>query len=220
MADFAGPRGRRRAAATPHHHPNATSHRCLRLHRLVAHLPFFLREKQMNHPIFNVTGNYTAEMHAASIRAGWRISVVIALGWIAFPFALQSLLHPGDIIRLHYALQGLHAPHDLQARQLIVGFAEAVLALAVLALVQLVGTVLFYRHAQVHGQVIATPALWPLAALLPGVLGNFAWLAGTGSFDFGGCVLGFTSAALTITAEILCEQLGRDFVLGPAAGLH
>ena len=80
----------------------------------------------------------------------------------------------------------------------------------------MVCTVLFYRRAQMEGKSIATPALWPVAALLAGVLGNAAWWFGTGAFDPSGCIVGLSSAALTVGGEVLCNRLGREFVFGPA----
>jgi len=165
-------------------------------------------------------GAYAADVQVAYVRAGvtgW----LVALGWIAFPFALQTLLHPGDAIGAQYALQGLTPPQLLTAQQIAVGFVETVFALGVLMLFQLVNTVLFYRRAQLSGAAVATPTLWPLAAVLPGVIGNAAWFVGTGSFDLTGCLIGLSPIALTVAAEMVCNQLGRDFVLGLAvAGQH
>jgi hypothetical protein len=53
-----------------------------------------------------------------------------------------------------------------------------------------------------------------------GVLGNAAWFVSTQQFDLGGCIVGLSSIALTVGAETVCEQLGRDFVFGPAQGQH
>jgi hypothetical protein len=165
-------------------------------------------------------GAYASELQVAGVRAGWTV-LLVAAGWIALPFCLASLLHPGDVINLHYILEG-EAPHKiLTAQQMLVGFVEAVFALAVLLLLQLVGIVLFYRRAQIHGASVATPALWPVAVLLPGLIGNALWFVCTREFDVTGCVLGLAPMAVTFAAERLCEQLGRDFVFGPrVAGLH
>jgi hypothetical protein len=164
-------------------------------------------------------GIYVSDVQVAYVRAGvpgW----LVALGWIVFPFALQTLLHPGDAIRLQYVLQGQTPPHILTAQQTGVGFVETVFALAVLILFQLVNTVLFYRRAQMSGAAVATPVLWPLAALLPGVIGNALWYVWTGYFDRTGFLIGLTPVVLTVAAEMLCNQLGRDFVLGLAVAGH
>jgi hypothetical protein len=175
----------------------------------------------MNRSFLDVVGGYVAEMHAALVRPRmvW-VALALVLGWSLFPFGVQTLLHPGDAVRLVYVLHGLPKPHALMAQQLAVGFTETAVALATLALLLLVLTVVFYRRAQVFGVAVATPPLWPMAALVPGGLGNLAWFIGTGSFDSVGFIIGLTSTAVTIAAEMLCEQLGRDFVLGPAAGFH
>jgi hypothetical protein len=166
-------------------------------------------------------GVYGGQLHAAAarVRLGW----LVVLGWIAFPFVLRTLLRPGDAIRLQYILQGQPVPHFLTAQQLGVGLVETFAALAVLIVFQLICTVLFYRAAQAAqlGQPVATPALWPLAALLPGLIGNAAWFVGTGYFDLTGCVIGFAAIPFTVAAEIVVNNLGRDFVFGPrVAGLH
>jgi hypothetical protein len=169
----------------------------------------------------DVAGAYAMDLHAAAVRV--RLGWMVALGWVAFPFMLQTLLHPGDAIRLQYIVQGETPPHFLTAQQLGAGLVETVATLAVLLLVQMVCTVLFYRAARIarHGEPIATPTLWPLAALLPGVIGNAAWFVGTGYFDTSGFLIGLTPVVLTVAAEMVINQLGRDFVFGPAvAGLH
>jgi hypothetical protein len=165
-------------------------------------------------------GAYSSELQVAASRAGWIVWIVAAL-WLAFPFVLATLLHPGDVINLHYVLQGEAKHKILTVQQMGVGFVETLFALGILLLVQLVGIVLFYRRAQVIGAKVATPALWPAAALLPGVVGNALWFVGTREFDLTGFVIGLAPMALTFAAERLCEQLGRDFVLGPrVAGIH
>jgi len=164
-------------------------------------------------------GAYGAELQVGVVRGGW-LSLAIAGGWVIFPFALQTVVHPSDVMRLQSALQGLPRPSSFTSQQLAVGFIEAVVALAVFVLIQLVATVMFYRRAQVMGAAIATPVLWPLAAILPGILGNAAWYVATGYFDLGGCLIGFGSLVLTVLCETVCEGLGRDFVLGQAQGWH
>jgi hypothetical protein len=162
-------------------------------------------------------GAYVADVRGASARAG-RYSVAVTAGWVAFPFALQTVMHPTDAIWVQLKVQGLPVPHVFTAQQAAAGFVEAVIALAVLVLLQMVCTVLFYRRAKMEskGKSIATPALWPVAALLTGVLGNAAWFYGAGAFDPGGCAVGLSSAVLTIGGELLCNRLGREFVFGPA----
>lgn len=165
-------------------------------------------------------GAYASEMQIAAVRAGW-IVWPVAAGWIVFPFALATLLHPGDVVNLHYVLNGEAAHKTLTAQQICVGFVETVFALGILLLLQLVGTVLFYRRARIFGARIAAPALWPVAALLPGLVGNALWFVCLGYVDVTGLVIGLVPTAITFAAERLCEQLGRDFVFGPrVAGLH
>lgn len=163
-------------------------------------------------------GIYTAKVQEVLSRASG-YAVAVAVGWGAFPFAVQTVLHPSDALKLQFKLQGLWVPHSFTAQQLTVGLCEAVFGLGVLVLWQMVCTVLFYRRAQMEGASVATPALWPLA-LVAGILGNAAWFFGTG-FDAGGCVVGLSSAALTVGCEMVCNRLGRDFVMGvPAQPWH
>jgi hypothetical protein len=177
------------------------------------------REKNMNAIGGYAIGGYIAEMHGAVARAGWR-AVLLLPGWFALPFVMQSLLHPLDVVKLDHLLHGFPLPHTALARQLTVAFAETAVVLAAICLWQLVVTVAFYRKAQIFGVRAATPPLYPMAALLVGGFGNLGWFIGTGSFDSVGFVIGLTSAALTIGIEMLCEQLGRDFVLGVPTGFH
>jgi hypothetical protein len=152
---------------------------------------------------------------------GWLLVFGVALGWCLFPFAVQAVCHPSDVIRLMAKLQGLPRPHQFTGQQLASGFVQAVFGLIVLVVFQLVGTVLFYRRARLFNVgAVAAPVLWPLAALLTGILGNAAWLVGTG-FDLIGCLIGFLPVVLAEVCESVTDRLGRDFVFGPAlAGQH
>ncbi len=197
-----------------------------RLHRLVVALSFPSRQlkgffKRMNNNFRDAAGVYGVHLHtaAARVRLGW----CVVAGWIAFPILLRTLLRPGDMIWAQYALQGQHRPAFFTAQQLGAGFIETCAALAVLLAFQFFFTVLFYRSAKVAmpGQPIATPTLWPLAALLPGLIGNSAWFVSTGYFDVTGCIIGFSAIPLTVGAEIIINNLSRDFVFGPQlAGQH
>lgn len=158
-------------------------------------------------------GAYVANVHVASARAG-RYALAVAAGWVVFPFVVQTVLNPTDAVRLQMKLQGFPVPHVFTAQQAASGLVEAVFAFCVLVLLQMICTVLFYRRAKMEGSSVATPALWPLAALSVGVLGNGAWWYATGAFDPSGGIVGWSSAALTVGGEILCNRLGRNFVLG------
>jgi hypothetical protein len=161
---------------------------------------------------------YAGQLHVAAARAGLPGSVV-AISWLALPFAIQTILHPVDALRAQYRLQGQPLPEFLTAQQITAGCIEAVIALAVICLVSLVCTVLFYRKAKITGARIACPALWPLAALV-GLLGNGGWFYWTGAFDTAGCVVGMSATALTVAGELLCNKLGREFVFGPKSALQ
>lgn len=168
----------------------------------------------MNDGFSYKAGAYMNEVGAASSRASG-YAVAVAMGWLACPFAVATVMHPEDALRLQYKLQGLVVPHSFTAQQLGFGLIEALAALFVLVLLQLVGTVLFYRAAKMDGVAAATPNLWPLALFVAGIVGNAAWFFGTGAFDLAGCITGLTSTALTVGAEITCNWLGKEFVFGP-----
>jgi hypothetical protein len=168
--------------------------------------------------------------YAAQVHAGFDMNyrhdkgltaALVALGWFLLPFLLQTLLHPTDMIWMQCKLQGLRVPQFYTMQQWYFAVAVTAFLLVVLVVFQMVGMVLFYRRAQMVNAPVATPALWPLAALFAGVFGNAAWIVATGSFDPSGCVIGLVSAAITIFGEMVTEGLGRDFVLGSAASnLH
>jgi hypothetical protein len=143
---------------------------------------------------------------------------LVAAGWALCPFLVRTVaLNPEDMIWLQYKVQGLHLPpHGFTAQQVGVGFTEAVIALAVLILVQLVCTVMFYRRSQLDmpGLPVATPVLWPLAALAPGAVGNLIWYWWTGYFDLHGCLIGLSPAWLTFGAELIINRLGKNFIYG------
>jgi hypothetical protein len=162
---------------------------------------------------FDQMGVYAATVHVAEAKSRpwlW----VVALGWGAFPFVLRTVLvNPGDMIWLQDYAQGLAPPPSFTAQQTGVGLVEAVITLAVLVMWQLIATTAFYRRAALDvGGPVATPPLFPLAALLPGVVGNAAWLGGTGYFDLTGCLIGLSPVALTVGCEFIVNRLGKKTV--------
>jgi hypothetical protein len=166
------------------------------------------------HDLKNQAGAYLGNVAEASSRANGFIAAV-ALGWAALPFVVQTaFFHPSNAIKVQFILQGLPPPHAFTSQQLTVGFIEALVALCVLLLVQMCLTVLFYRNAKMQGQSVATPVLWPLAAFTVGTVGNGIWFYATGAFDPVGCMIGLSSGVLTVIAELVCNHLGREFVLG------
>ena len=166
------------------------------------------------HDLKNQAGAYVGDVAEASSRASGAM-LAVAVGWAATPFVAQTaFFHPSNAIKLQFILQGLPPPHVFTSQQLTAGCIEALVALAVLALCQMVFTVLFYRWAKMADRPLTTPALWPLAAIGVGVCGNAAWFYGTGAFDFVGCMIGLSSAVLTVIAQIVVNTLGREFVCG------
>lgn len=164
--------------------------------------------------LFDQAGVYAARVHVAEAKSRpwlW----LVAVGWAAFPFVLRTVLvNPTDMIWAQYWAQSLPLPlHGFTEQQSTVGLVEAVMALGVLVMWQLIATTAFYRRAALDlGGPVATPSLFPLAALLPGVVGNAAWLGGTGYFDLAGCLVGLSPVALTVGCEIIVNRLGKKTV--------
>lgn len=177
----------------------------------------------MNSSFSDRAGIYGADVQVAASRAG-PLAWMIAAGWIVFPFAVQTVLHPADAVWAQYDLQGLDLPQSFTWRQVAAGEIEALFAFGGLVMLQMVCTVLFYRRAQLNAAEVTTPTLWPLAFLGCGILGNSVWFVAltlAGDLNFVGYFVGFSSVALTVGAERLCQRLGRDFVLGLAlSGQH
>jgi hypothetical protein len=69
-------------------------------------------------------GAYVADVHVASARAG-RYAMAVALGWIVFPFVVQTVMHPTDAIRLQLTMQGYRVPEIFTAQQAASGLVEA-----------------------------------------------------------------------------------------------
>jgi hypothetical protein len=170
--------------------------------------------------LFDQTGNYAADLHAAEKKSRPWLWMVTAL-WALCPFFVRTAaLNPGDMIWLQDLLQGIPVPPSFTAQQTAAGEFAALISLGVLILLTLVFTVLFYRRAALDlGGPAATPVLWPMAALLPGVLGNAAWLWWSGVFDLQGCLIGLSPAWLTFGGEIIINRLGKNFVYGKTSQL-
>jgi hypothetical protein len=164
--------------------------------------------------MFNQAGEYAALVHGADKASRPWLWLVAAL-WVVCPFFVRTaMLNPGDMIWLQDRLQGIPVPGSFSSQQTAIGEVEALMALGVLILLQLVATVMFYRRSALDIGPVATPVLWPLAALLPGILGSAAWLAWKGYFDPLGCIMGLSPAWLTFGAEMLVNRLGKNFVYG------
>jgi hypothetical protein len=162
---------------------------------------------------FDQAGEYAATVHVADAKSRpWLY--VVALGWCAFPFLLRTVLvNPSDMIWLQDIVQGVPLPRWFTQQQGMAGEFWAVVALGVLVMWQLIATTAFYRRAALdEGGPLATPTLFPLSALLPGVLGNAAWLGGTGYFDLAGCLIGLSPVALTVGCEFIVNRLGKKTV--------
>ena len=167
------------------------------------------------------TAYYRNVIDAEWRRTGWLVVGGVTLGWVLTPFFVETaLVHPSDIIRKLAEFQGLAKPEVFTVQQLASGFIETVIGFLVLMVFQFVGTVLFYRRAQLlNFGPVAVPSLWPLAALLTGVLGNAAWIV-AGQCEPVGCLVGFSSVAVTVAAERIVNGLGRDFVFPVPTGQH
>jgi hypothetical protein len=158
-------------------------------------------------------GAYEGRIEEAARRAGI-FAVLLPLGWICFPFAVQTVLHPGDAVGLAGALAGRLVPHPYTQRMLFAGELGALAALACLGVEHFFVTVMFYRRAGMNffnGR--AQAPTWPLAGVGVGIIGNGIWWISTG-FDLTGALVGFTAMAMTIACELVIDQMGVSFVFG------
>jgi hypothetical protein len=151
---------------------------------------------------------------SVALERAWGLVGLIILDWLAFPFAVKMVLHPDHALGFGYWLQGQPVPSYFTSQMLAVGLMKALMAIGILSLLMLGLVVLFYRKTQ-----FALPLwpLWPLAVAVTGVLGNGAWWIGTGSFDAIGALVGLSPMALAVVCQVVCEQLGQDFVFGKGA---
>jgi hypothetical protein len=186
------------------------------MRRLVAHLSLLPKQLKEVNPmkLIDQAGVYTGQLHYAEAHSRpwlW----LVALGWCACPFFIRTaVMNPSDTIWLQDLLQGAPVPHWFTAQQNMAGEFWAVIALAVLILLQLCMTVMFYRRSALDMGTVATPVLWPLAALLPGLLGNAAWYAWSGNFDLQGCLIGLSPTWLAFGGELIINRLGKNFIYG------
>jgi hypothetical protein len=146
---------------------------------------------------------------AVSLRRAGILKGVILACWFAVPALVVTIMHPSDAAGFWYWINGLAVPKDFSSHQIMRGELTTILALGAMIFVYLVAMTLFYRRAE--GFV----ALWPLAALLVGVIGNLGWFIATGAWDNSGCVAGWMPAALAGIAAAAGERWCADFVFGP-----
>jgi hypothetical protein len=141
---------------------------------------------------------------------GWLLVMV----WLLYPVAVVTVFHPSDAVGFQLWLQGFVVPHVMTSRALYAGEAAAVLALAMLSLIQLVIVTLIYRRSgyRVH--------LWPLAVVLVGGIANGIWWWRTGYWDFWGAMAGLSPVLAALVCHGVCERLGARFVFGPGAKPH
>jgi hypothetical protein len=143
--------------------------------------------------------------------AAWRsklVSLVLVGVWFAVPFTVQMLFNPSDVTRLERVIDGQPMPSFFSQQMLTTGGIKAAVAFVILALLILGALTLLYRRAEFSVR------LWPVAALLVGVIGNCGWWVGTGFFDWQGGLVGWSPMALVVGVELVCERLGQDFIFG------
>jgi hypothetical protein len=150
------------------------------------------------------------------LRFGWKkaglLSWVYLFGWLLYPVAIASLLHPSDVLGFQYWIQGLAVPGYYSMQSLVVGELVAVVSLATLTFGEFVVMVLLCRRL---GYALT---LWPVAAALVALLGNAAWFLLKNYYAPEGLLLGFTPVVLTVGVEAICARMGAGFTFG--AGRH
>lgn len=153
-------------------------------------------------------------------RNGGIFSWLLLADWVAFPFAVHTVIHPDRALNLQNWFQGRAIEAYFTNQALFAGTVMAVVGLIALFLFQLGVTVMIYRRA---GDWVS---IWPVAALFIAVIGNLVWWVQTGRFDMTGALIGTMPFASGIICQIVCEKWGADFVFGkgnrpePIPGLH
>jgi hypothetical protein len=146
--------------------------------------------------------------YAIALRRAGILKGVILVCWFAVPALAVTIMHPSDAAGFAYWINGLPVPHYFMSNQVMRGEVTAIFALGATIFVYLAAMVLFYRRA---GGFIA---LWPLAALLVGVIGNLGWFIGTGAWDSSGCMAGWMPAVLAGIGAAAGERWCADLVFG------
>lgn len=152
-------------------------------------------------------GKYIGDLQVAYHRAGAIVWVIVA-GWLLFPTALLTVIHPSDAIGLQYYLGGKRVPHSFTSDQLVTGEVIALATLAVLCALLFGMMVTFYRKARF------TVMLWPPALMLVAVVGNGFWWVHSGYFDLLGFLAGCGSMAATVCCEMFFVERGQDLAFG------
>ena len=137
------------------------------------------------------------------------LGYLLVATWLLYPVAVVTVFHPADAVGFQLWLQGFVVPNTMTDRALYAGEAAALLALAVLSLVQWVIITLIYHRSQFFVQ------LWPLALFLIGFIANGVWWLRTGYFDPLGALAGLTPLVAAVACHGVCERLGAAFVFGP-----
>ena len=152
---------------------------------------------------------------AISLRRAGILKVVILACWFLVPTLVVTIAHPSEAAGVAYGINGLPGPHHFMSNQVMRGEVTAIFALGATIFVYLAAMVLFYRR--VGGFI----ALWSLAALLVGVIGNLGWFIGTGAWDNAGLLAGWMPAVLagigaaddaSANQDLVCRQGGRPAV--------
>jgi hypothetical protein len=137
------------------------------------------------------------------------LSLLLVIIWLAYPFALQTVLHPSDAIGFQQWMQGLPVSQYISQQARMFGLASALLALAFLCLLHFLVLLLIYRRT---GYAVS---LWLAATLLIGGIANGVWYYETGHFDVQGALAGLSPVVFIIGCEIVFEFLGHTFMFGP-----
>jgi hypothetical protein len=152
-------------------------------------------------------GLYCSDLQVAYDRAGL-LAWLIAAGWLLFPTALLTVIHPSDAIGLQYYLSGQRVPHSFTSDQLVTGEIISLAVLAVLSALLFGMMVTFYRKAGF------SVMLWPPALMLVAVVGNGFWWFHSGYFDLLGFLAGCASMAITVVCEAAFVKRGQDLAFG------
>jgi hypothetical protein len=154
------------------------------------------------------SGDYYGNVEG-SFRSAKEFTWLMLAGWIAFPFVVQTCLHPADAALVMMRMQGMPHP-EFEPRASIGAEIFALIMLATLCVSHFFVSVMFYRRA---GRVVP---MWPVAGVLLGIVGNGLWWYFTGAFDPVGALVGCVAVAVTVGCETLIDGRARNMAFGGA----
>lgn len=145
--------------------------------------------------------------------AGFLAYILVGI-WLVYPFAVQTVIFPTNLVGLLNYLQDLPVADAVPREAMVYGELGTLLVVAFLTLLQFLVLLLIYRRLQY------TFSAWLVAFILFGILANGVWYLSTGYFDAEGAFVGLMPLLAMVGVEATLERLGQDFVFGKGVRPH